>query len=71
MTKKDYVRIAAALARNTPGFGSYSEHVAWGSASKPDVQAWSRIVTAIADVLAADNPRFDRARFYKACGMEG
>ena len=26
-------------------------------------------VEAIADVLAADNPRFDRDRFYKAAGF--
>ena len=24
----------------------------------------------IADTLAADNPRFDRARFLKACGVQ-
>lgn len=24
----------------------------------------------IADVLKRDNPRFDRARFYAACGLE-
>lgn len=25
---------------------------------------------AMADMLAQDNPRFDRARFLKACGLE-
>ena len=23
----------------------------------------------VADILAADNPRFDRARFFEACGV--
>jgi hypothetical protein len=28
---------------------------------------WRMSVASVADVLAADNPRFDRARFERAC----
>jgi hypothetical protein len=27
-------------------------------------------IVAFADMFAADNPRFDRARFLKACGVD-
>ena len=30
---------------------------------------WSNDVVVIADVFSADNPRFDRMRFYRACGV--
>lgn len=64
MTRKDYVAIAAALAarpilaelqgRNPKGCEGYN-------------QARANIAREIADYCAAD-PRFDRARFLKACG---
>ena len=61
MTKKDYVRIAAALARSKDAFrGSDGMRV-----------QWQEDVSVIADALADDNPKFDRARFLKACGVEG
>jgi len=31
---------------------------------------WRDAVRAIASVCASCNPRFDRSRFYDACGME-
>ena len=57
MTRKDYVAIAAAIAavRRTAG----------ENFSKVDAVAW-----ALCDVLAADNPRFDRGRFLNACREE-
>lgn len=30
---------------------------------------WSNDVVVIADVFSAENPRFDRMRFYRACGV--
>ena len=54
MTKKDYVALAAAI-RNMPVL--------------VDTDAWvktSDIISAIADVLAADNSSFDRDRFVAA-----
>jgi hypothetical protein len=54
MTRKDYVAIARALRG--------SRYLV-----QPNRFQWSTTVKAIADTLAADNPRFDRTRFYAAC----
>jgi hypothetical protein len=53
MTRKDYKLIAEVIA------------VSWfGSAElKAD------LVNNLADEFALDNPRFDKARFLKACGV--
>lgn len=56
MTEKDYIKLAAALARIKP----HATYV--GSA----MYFWGETVEAIARVLEADNPRFDRQRFYAA-----
>lgn len=59
MTKKDYELIAAAIAdavRNAPNAGGHSYH--YDIASNP------------ADRLERDNPRFDRFRFLRACGID-
>jgi len=59
MSRKDYRAIAAALRTNRvePIAGWENVHLQW----RGDV-------LTIADVLAKDNPRFDRERFYAACG---
>ena len=58
MTRKDYVAIAAALnAVNDPADGNWAAAV-------------SAVAEAIADTMAADNPRFDRKRFLDACGVQ-
>lgn len=54
VTRKDYVLLAAAIRSLADDSGD-------GLVSIDDVMA------AIADVLAADNPRFNRDRFLKAC----
>lgn len=60
-TKKDYIRIAAALKLSHPdGF--------WDVSPTP-TQLYRRIVQELADELSRDNPRFDRARFREACGL--
>ena len=62
MTRKDYVAIAkvfqhrAEMARNIQNAPSRIAH-------------YSEVAVDIADVLARDNPRFDRARFLKACAL--
>lgn len=61
MTKKDYIRIAAALKLSHPGG-------IWGVLPTTD-QLYRRIVQAVGDELSRDNPRFDRARFREACGL--
>ncbi|HVE35363.1 MAG TPA: hypothetical protein VNC18_17490 [Gemmatimonadaceae bacterium] len=58
MTRKDYVALAAAIAearertRTTLGSG----------------YVLSMATVTIANALAADNPRFDRGRFFAAAG---
>ena len=63
MTRKDYILIAAALERSKPL-----------PIANPKMDAVRRSVFEmaarnIADALAQDNPRFDRERFLKACGV--
>jgi hypothetical protein len=62
MTRKDYIRLAAALReaheRSRP---EQSNLVA------AYILGVNAAVFEIGDVLAADNPRFDRERFYSAC----
>jgi hypothetical protein len=64
MTRKDYELIAKVFkGANVPN---------------PDKDEWNKAYSYgikqsaldMADALAADNPRFDRERFLKACGVE-
>jgi hypothetical protein len=64
MTKKDYVRIAAAL-RDTLLINLTNQDQLVG-AKAAHISACNRI----ADALAADNPKFDRARFLAACSVK-
>ena len=59
MTRKDYILIAAALkaAHNSP-------------ATVDGHRCIYLAAERIADALASDNPRFDIARFLKACGVQ-
>jgi hypothetical protein len=65
MTRKDYVRIAAAIK------AARAEIVA----KEPDelhselLDGVSYTADFLADALKADNPSFDRARFLAACGI--
>jgi hypothetical protein len=59
MTRKDYIVIAAALNSAAPH-----------SIMDEDRHQHLMDCTAIANVLGHDNPRFDHARFLKACGVE-
>ena len=51
MTARDYAKIAATLA---PSFANDKTGAIWC------------LTLSLADTFAQDNPRFDRARFYKA-----
>jgi hypothetical protein len=57
MTRNDYILIARAYAKTRP------------SVSDALVQ-WFQDVSAIADVMATQNPRFNRSTFLEACGVE-
>ena len=60
MTRKDYEAIAAAIKEVV-------DSNRWFKGNLGGIQATAK---AMADVMAADNPRFDRARFLKACGVQ-
>lgn len=62
MTKKDYQAIAAALYRVRPAPECLA--VAGGAAM---LGQWAQDRNAIANVLAEDNPRFNRELFIEAC----
>jgi hypothetical protein len=64
MTKKDYILIAAVLAKR-------GCHIAQDPAFREGWHAaLSAYAHALADALASENPRFDRARFLAACGVQ-
>lgn len=63
MTRKDYVDLAAALKSAKPIATPIG-------VDNPKQGQWIKDVCAIANVLANDNPRFDRDRFEVACGFE-
>ena len=56
MTRKDYQAIAEAIK------STLHDNV-------PAVDIAYTIAANLADVFAADNPRFDRSRFLAACGI--
>jgi hypothetical protein len=62
MTRKDYVAIAAAIHRTG---------MAVTIGEKKTAEYAIRLAAFdIAATMANDNPRFDRARFLKACGVQ-
>lgn len=77
MTRKHSVSIASALRHSRPtiedftttsadGANTFSNHISYDAA----LSQWIADTRAVADVLAADNPRFDRMRFALACGSQ-
>lgn len=70
MTKKDYERIAGALASIRPmspaAFNGLSDF------GKGAYRQWRKTVDALADALDRESRgRFKRDKFLKACGVEG
>jgi hypothetical protein len=61
MTKKDYKLIAAALKGAHVSLRVHFPVAAF--------LGWRVAADRVADALAQDNPRFDRARFLKAAGV--
>jgi hypothetical protein len=65
MTKKDYIKIAQVIRTNVEYCRRYDEPVG-------RYHDLTSVAIDLADrVFAPGNPRFDRARFLKACGLEG
>lgn len=62
MSRKDYEEVTAAIKR---------EVEAWGSMTTNEERLMAKaIALRLSDVFAFNNPRFDRARFMKACGFD-
>ena len=61
MTRKDYILIAAALKAARDYSTAHHEQPA---------DTFVTAVLTLCDRLAQDNPRFDRGRFLKACGVQ-
>ena len=55
MTRKDYEIISRILITHRDDFGA---------------KRLERVAQDFADELQSDNPRFDRTRFLRACGVE-
>lgn len=69
MSKKHFIQLAAALrasrpTTNKPHFADLTP------CESMNLAGWRMTVRSVADVCAQTNPRFDRARFLAACGME-
>ena len=69
MTRKDYINIAAAiLATQTRIKAEYEGLDRMGRAMHFATVGVRRTAEHLAEFLADDNPRFDKARFLTACG---
>jgi hypothetical protein len=62
MTKKDFIPLASGLLSNVPNVNS--------NTYEAQSLLFESIVTSIMDVCQNANPRFDRARFASACGLD-
>lgn len=60
MTQKDYVKFAEMFRTYSTGEGS------GGVYQCPETL---ELAKRTADIFAGDNPRFDRGRYLKACGV--
>ena len=67
MTKKDYEKFADMLSAYVRA-STIIEAPAFKFGFET---ATSNIIESVANVFAADNARFDKERFLKACGLEG
>ena len=64
MTRKDYELIAAALRRSSCEVADRTSDYGDGVRTQFNVTA-----SMLATALESTNPRFDRSRFLKACGV--
>lgn len=70
MTKKDYEAIARVFSDMRASYFDGSRPHLSESERQCGAYAVKRSAVSMCDVFAADNPRFDRSRFLKACGVE-
>jgi hypothetical protein len=66
MTRKDYIAIAAAIK----GIGDSTPTPPYYITPDTRESVLATVADALADVMATDNARFNRKRFFAACGVE-
>lgn len=71
MTKKDYIKLAKAMEVARPkSYLSYlNEKLEWRRNQYSSVKQWRHGCMVLADSLGADNSKFNRDTFLKACGL--
>jgi hypothetical protein len=67
-TKKDFEATARIIARTAQAAREATEK--GGAFQEGALTALSLVADGLAAQYGAENPRFDRARFFKACGLE-
>ena len=65
MTKKDYEKIAKAVEKAV----MHNNLFRGGDYGKATLEGIDLTANYVADVMQADNPRFNRSLFLKACGV--
>jgi hypothetical protein len=63
MTRKDYIAIARVINDGALINCATQADVAMNAATR------AKIAHQLSDLMSHDNPRFDRSRFLKACGI--
>ena len=71
MSRKDYEKIANAIKEQADIAAWQQAHPDSWDGNEPFGRRMAviQIAMAVADVMEADNPRFDRNRFMTACGV--
>lgn len=69
MTRKDYIAIAACIKAEWDSRYLDDSNIRELSAIQTKNRTIYSLHKRIADVFKADNPRFDRDKFEKACGF--
>lgn len=67
MTRKDYELIARVFATTLPADSPWPAGVVFTEAGRRVASERRRVARAMADALAAESPRFNRAVFLAAC----
>jgi hypothetical protein len=67
MSRKHFIAVAAAIRSQLPTVNTMSSKPEYRQAYTDGVKDVAR---TLCEVFAAGNPRFDRARFLSACGIE-
>jgi hypothetical protein len=68
MTKKNFEALAEALRERCPNYVVGDDDASLST--RHQRVGWFQAVSAVTSVCEANNPRFDRERFYRACGIE-